>query len=151
MIQELSGRIGGVDVFGKLSGRPLGGYHNKGRNNLGNDKYLGIQRYCFYLSIERAIADDYITEKLTDAVFCNAVPIYDGAPNIGQYALPGSYILASEIDRVDWNNWRQEYQKRLPILQAQKELIRTKFNLFSYFDLLTQDLSLLSSTRPISL
>jgi hypothetical protein len=150
MIRDLAGRIGDVDVFGKLSGRPLGGYHRSSGSQYGNDKYLGLENHCFYLSLERAVADDYLTEKFTDAILCNAVPIYDGAGNIDLYAVEDSYILTSDVDKINWNHWRQEYEKRVPALQAQKELLRTKLNIFSYFHLLTEDLSLLDKPRPIT-
>ncbi len=149
MIRDLAKRIGDVDIFGKLSGRPLAGYHGSSGSDIGNDKYLGIENHCFYLSLERAVADDYITEKFTDAMMCNAVPIYDGAANIGLYACPESYILSADVDKIDWVNWRQEYEKRLPSLLAQKELIRTRLNIFSYFYLLTEDLALLTDARPM--
>ena len=151
MIHELAKHIGDVDIFGKLSGRPLGGYHwKRAKSEFGNDKYLGLENSCFYLAIERAVAQDYITEKFTDAILCQTVPIYDGAPNIALYARDNSYINAADIQRVDWYNWRQEYEKRRPALLAQKELIRTRLNVFSYFHLLTEDLSLLAKPRPIT-
>ena len=151
MIADLAKRIGGVDIFGKLSGRALGGYHKTSGSDVGNDKYLGIQEHCFYLALERAVADDYITEKFCDAILCNAVPIYDGAPNIDVYAVPGSYLLSADVEKVDWNNWREEYERRLPVLKRQKEFIRTHLNLFGYFHHLTEDMSLLDQKRPITL
>ena len=150
MIGALARRIGDVDIFGKLSGRPLGGYHRSSDSTFGNDKYLGIENHCFYLSLERAVADDYITEKFTDAILCHAVPIYDGAGNIDVYSYPDAYIRPSDVSNIDWNNWRAEYDRRLPAVRAQKELIRTRLNVFSYFHLLTEDLSLLDKIRPIT-
>ncbi len=149
MIRDLGRNIGDVDIYGRLSGRALGGYHRSSDSHLGNDKYLGIENHCFYLSLERAVADDYITEKFTDAILCNAVPLYDGAPNIDLYAYRESYILTSDVEKIDWKNWQAEYQKRLRAVLAQKELIRTRLNVFSYFHLLTEDLSLLSKIRPL--
>jgi hypothetical protein len=151
MIEELARKVGDVDIFGKLAGRRLGGYHDHSKVDQLNQKYLGLERHCFYLSIERAIADDYITEKFTDAIMCNAIPIYDGAPNIHLYAHPGSYIPAGDVAKIDWNNWRSEYERRLPALRAQKELMRTRLNLFSYFHCLTENMSLLDRPRPIAL
>lgn len=150
LINQLDKQMGGVEIFGQLSGKKLDGYHAAAASSLGNDKYLGIQDFCFYLSLERTLADDYITEKFNDPVLCNAVPIYRGAPNLGLYAYPESYILTEDVPRIDWNQWRQEYEKRLPALKAQKEFLRTRLNVFSYFHLLTEDLSLLDRPRPIT-
>ena len=96
------------------------------------------------------MADDYITEKFTDAILCDAVPIYDGAGNIDVYSYPEAYIRTSDVGNIDWNNWQAEYDRRLPAVQAQKELIRTRLNVFSYFHLLTEDLSLLDKIRPMT-
>lgn len=150
MIGDLARRIGDVDIFGRLSGRPLGGYHRSSDSTFGNDKYQGIEKHCFYLSLERAVADDYITEKFTDAILCDAVPIYDGAGNIDVYSYPEAYIRTSDVGNIDWNNWQAEYDRRLPAVRAQKELIRTRLNVFSYFHLLTEDLSLLDKIRPMT-
>ncbi len=150
MIRDLARRIGDVDIYGRLADRALGGYHRSSDSHHGNDKYLGIENHGFYLSLERAVADDYITEKFTDAILCNAVPLYDGAANIDLYAYPESYILTSDVEKIDWKNWQAEYQKRRRAVLAQKELIRTRLNVFSYFHLLTEDLSLLTKIRPIT-
>ena len=150
MIGDLARRIGDVDIFGRLSGRPLGGYHRSSDSTFGNDKYQGIENHCFYLSLERAVADDYVTEKFTDAILCDAVPIYDGAGNIDVYSYPEAYIRTSDVGNIDWNNWQAEYDRRLPAVRAQKELIRTRLNVFSYFHLLTEDLSLLDKIRPMT-
>jgi hypothetical protein len=150
MIADLAKKIGGVEIFGKLSGKPLGGYHKSASSAGGNEKYLGIESFSFYLSLERAVASDYVTEKFTDAILCEAVPIYDGAPNIDDYALPGSYISAADIAQINWNDWKKEYAGRRCAVAAQKELLRTRLNLFSYFHRLTENLSLLDKLRPIT-
>ncbi|NNM85720.1 MAG: hypothetical protein HKL96_08200 [Phycisphaerales bacterium] len=151
LINKLAAQIGSVDIFGGLSNRNLGGYHGQSAAAGGNDKCLGIQDYCFYLSLERAIADDYLTEKFADAVLCDAVPIYHGAPNVRHYAHSDSYITTDEVGRIDWANWRREYDRRLPALRAQKEFLRTRLNVFSYFATLADNPSLLNQPRPITL
>jgi Glycosyltransferase family 10 (fucosyltransferase) C-term len=151
LIQQLCRRIGEVDIFGGLSGRKLGGYHETSGSPVGNDKYLGIQDFCFYLSLEREVADDYLTEKFADAVLCNAVPIYRGATNARLYAYPEAYIPMDDVGKIDWNNWRPEYERRLSALRAQKEFFRTRLNVFSYFHSVTDNPSLLDQPRPITL
>ncbi len=151
LIGKLAEKIGEVDIFGGLSGRKLGGYHEAYDGPIGNDKYLGILDFCFYLALERKVADDYLTEKFADAVLCNAVPIYHGAPNLCLYAYPEASIAVEDVETIDWHNWRSEYDRRLPALRAQKEFFRTHLNVFSYFHTVTDDLSLLDRRRPITL
>ena len=150
MIGASARPIRDVHIFGKLSGRPLGGYHRSSDSTFGDDKYLGIGNHCFNLSLERAVVDDYIIEKSTDAILCHAVTIYDRARNIDVYFYPHYYIWTWDVGNVDWNNWQAEYDRRLPAVQAQKELIRARLNVFSYFPLLTEDLSLLAKIGPIT-
>lgn len=144
-------KIPGMDIFGKLGNRPLNGYHGLGAGEIGNDKYLAIEGHAFCIGIERAIADDYITEKLTDAIMCESVPIYKGAPNVYEYCIPESFIPFEAIDSVDWLNWKSLYYSMRPSLLRQKELLRARFNVFSYFNILTQNLSLLDYSRPITI
>ena len=147
-INEIGNKVGGsIDVYGGLGGNPLKGYHDMEAN----EKYRGIEQYAFYLSIEHTRADDYLTEKLTDAVLCEAIPIYIGAPNVGLYMLEGSYIDEKDVNAIDWDNWQSEYNRRQAIIKKQKALFLKKFNVFSYFNLLTDDLGLLDKTRPIVL
>ncbi|MGC8625277.1 MAG: glycosyltransferase family 10 domain-containing protein [Phycisphaerae bacterium] len=151
LINRLCRQIGDVEIFGKLSGKTLPGYHLPGASLAAEGKCVGIQDFCFYLSLERAVADDYLTEKFSDAVLCNAVPIYYGAPNLSLYAYPEASISVADVDKIDWSNWRREYDRRLPALRAQKEFFRTKLNIFSYFHAVTDDPSLLDRRRPITI
>ncbi len=58
-----------------------------------------ISRYKFTIAFENAIARDYVTEKFYDPLLAGSVPVYLGAPNIGDFA-PGDkcFINASEWD-----------------------------------------------------
>lgn len=151
MINRLCQQIGDVEIFGNLSGKTLGGYHGSGAGAAGVGKYVGIQDFCFYLSIERAVANDYLTEKFSDAVLCNAIPIYHGAPNVHLYTYPDASIAADDAAKIDWKNWPQQYDRRVPALRAQKEFFRTKLNIFAYFHAVTEKPSLLDRRRPITL
>nr|XP_053629287.1 uncharacterized protein LOC128686407 [Cherax quadricarinatus] len=50
--------------------------------------------YSFYLSMENAFCDDYITEKLYNPIVHNIVPIVWGGANYTRYLPPHSYIDA---------------------------------------------------------
>ncbi|XP_043210409.1 alpha-(1,3)-fucosyltransferase 10-like isoform X2 [Amphibalanus amphitrite] len=55
--------------------------------------------YRFYLSLENAVCDDYITEKLWRPLRLGVVPVYHGAPNVRRW-LPNndSALLVSEFE-----------------------------------------------------
>jgi hypothetical protein len=149
--ERLAGLIGGVDTFGNYCGRPLSGYHSVGVGEVPNEKRIGLQTHAFTIAIERRQAPDYLTEKATDPIYCETVPIYQGCPNISDYLLEGSYILTSEVENIDWNDWVLEYEKRRPYVLKQKQLLLSSLNVISYFDRLLDNMHLLSRPRPITL
>jgi hypothetical protein len=92
---------GWVDVYGRgLSVRGCKG-------ELGN-KADGLIPYKFSVCMENGIWDDYISDKIIDAVLCRTVPIYVGARNIHEH-IPFAICLESygnasfakaEIERI---------------------------------------------------
>ena len=65
-------KIAEVDVLGR-------GY------NPFEDKKDGLLCYKYSIVIENVREPDYFTEKLLDCFLCGTIPIYWGAPNIGDY------------------------------------------------------------------
>ncbi|GBF98653.1 galactoside 3-L-fucosyltransferase [Raphidocelis subcapitata] len=61
---------------------------------LGGDKVALLARHKFCCAMENSIAQDYVTEKLWDALTAGCVPVYLGAPNAADF-LPseGAAIL----------------------------------------------------------
>lgn len=53
--------------------------------------------YYFYLSFENSLCQDYITEKVLNAVTNDAVPVVFGGANYDNYLPPHSYIDASKM------------------------------------------------------
>jgi len=146
LISKLQTVIENIDIFGKYGNNFLSGYHSLENN----DKYLGIKNHAFYISIENESHPDYITEKLQDAFISESCPIYWGANNVNLYTIDGSYIPLESAKEIDWNYWNIEYEKRRPLVLEQKELIRRRFNVFSYFNILTDHTYLLDNIRPIT-
>lgn len=72
-----------IDSYGKL-------YNNcrleKDKGQASKMELYG--HYKFVIAFENACAEDYVTEKFFDPLLVGAVPVYWGAPNIGDYA-PG--------------------------------------------------------------
>lgn len=61
----------------------------------GASKQRAVGRYPFCLAFENSISPDYVTEKIFDALRAGSIPVYLGAPNVGEFVPPGSYIDAA--------------------------------------------------------
>lgn len=62
-------------------------------------KEEGLLSYHYSVVIENVQETDYFTEKLLDCLLCNTLPIYWGAPNIGDYFdLNGMIICQNATD-----------------------------------------------------
>ena len=65
-------------------------------------KKEGLLPYHYSVVIENVQEADYFTEKLLDCVLCGTIPIYWGAPNIGEYFdTLGMYICQSYDDLIE--------------------------------------------------
>jgi hypothetical protein len=91
-----------IDSYGRcLQNRTLP--DDRGRQT----KLDTIARYKFTLAFENSITRDYVTEKFFDPLIAGSVPVYLGAPNVGDFA-PGNrcYIDVSDFggprDLVDY-------------------------------------------------
>ncbi|KAL0870306.1 hypothetical protein ABMA27_005328 [Loxostege sticticalis] len=56
--------------------------------------------YYFYLSFENSFGQDYVTEKLLNALNNDAVPIVFGSADYSRFLPPGSYLDAREIGPI---------------------------------------------------
>jgi hypothetical protein len=63
-------------------------------------KYEILSRYRFALSFENMAMPGYITEKIFDCFFVGTIPVYLGAPDVGNY-IPKSCF----IDMRDFDNY----------------------------------------------
>ncbi|XP_023942893.1 alpha-(1,3)-fucosyltransferase C [Bicyclus anynana] len=83
--------------------------------------------YYFYLSFENSFAEDYVTEKLLNALNNYAIPIVYGTANYSRFLPPGSYLdalalgpkeLAHQMNEIltnrskyhDFFRWRNHYR-----------------------------------------
>jgi hypothetical protein len=62
-----------------------------------------IARYTFTLAFENSIAPDYVTEKFFQPFLAGSVPVYLGAPNVGEFA-PGENAY---VDVADFGSVRE--------------------------------------------
>ncbi len=57
-----------------------------------------LPRYKFYLAFENSVTEDYVTERVYHALASGVVPVYLGAPNVGEF-MPAdeAFINASDF------------------------------------------------------
>jgi hypothetical protein len=53
-------------------------------------------KYKFIICFENSKTPGYVTEKIFNVFLSGSIPIYDGAPNITNYIVPGSFIQYDE-------------------------------------------------------
>lgn len=56
------------------------------------DKIQTMRSYRFALCFENAVFPGYVTEKIFDAMYAGCIPVYYGAPDIGNYVDEGAFV-----------------------------------------------------------
>ena len=70
-------------------------YHKIGKTL--EDKLAFLARYTHHLCMENSSARGYLTEKLFDAFFAGAVPIYQGDPHFDEWMEPSAVIVCDDL------------------------------------------------------
>lgn len=87
IVDEIRARGLDVDVMGR-------GYRPFER------KWEGLAPYRYSVVIENARERHYISEKLIDACLCRTIPIYWGAPNVGNYVDPAGLVICESVGEI---------------------------------------------------
>ena len=87
LIDTLAGQNQGVDIMGR-GFKPF------------EAKSDGLAPYRYSVVIENVREPSYFTEKLIDALLCETVPIYWGAPDIGQYFDTDGIVLCDTLEDI---------------------------------------------------
>jgi hypothetical protein len=86
-------------------GSCYGNYKETNRICEGDYQNLGlIKNYSnckFVIAMENSIGDGYITEKIVNAFYSGAIPIYWGSPNINDFFNKESFINVSDFNNLD--------------------------------------------------
>ena len=98
-----------VDFFRMLSRYKKVDSYGKVMNNMGEKEFENdwptnselFKKYKFVICFENSFAEDYITEKLLNAMFANSIPIYRGAPNVKKYFNTKSFINFDDYGSYD--------------------------------------------------
>jgi hypothetical protein len=82
----------------------LGGFDCYGHGTINSLKYKSdaLNDYMFSIIIENNKAINYFTEKILDCFACRTIPIYWGAPNIGDFFDMDSVIVFENIDELEY-------------------------------------------------
>ena len=130
----------GLDIYGNLKQGDDFLYENyKGLLPV-REKELGIMPYKYHFCCENSEVDNYFTEKICDALVCEALPLYWGCPNLDKFLPEDCYIRlplddperSLEVIRkaIEGNEW----EKRLPAIREAKRRILNELQMFPTLD-----------------
>lgn len=88
-----------------------------------DEKSDGLAPYRFSVVIENIRERNYFSEKLIDAILCEAVPIYWGCPNIDEFLDTRGMIICeteAELRAAILSATSEKYSALLPALRAIK-------------------------------
>lgn len=103
-----------------------------------DDKEDILLPYRFHICIENSQDNHYWTEKIADPILGYSIPIYCGAPNIGDY-FPKDALVIVDVNKSKeaiatikqlLANPIEEYQRRLPALIEARNLLLESYNMF---------------------
>ena len=120
----------------------LGFYHNDKNKN--SSKYEGLIDYQYSICIENVNRKNYFSEKFTDSILTNTIPIYSGCPNIGEYFPPNCYYLIdinsphvfSDIEEIIKNPITE---LQINDLKIARDLILNRYNIWGDINELIND------------
>ena len=141
---NLSNKFGdNIDIFGgkwndelneKSYKGELGFYHDE--KNTKNSKFEGLANYEYSLCIENVQTKNYFTEKFTDCILCNTIPIYYGCNNISEYFPKDSFYTfdindSKACDVIEEIIKKPITEENILALKKAKDLILNKYNIWS--------------------
>jgi hypothetical protein len=138
-IQRLKNYFGAeMDVFGR-------GIHDI------EDKWDGIAAYRYHIVIENCVCGDWVTEKLWDSYLALSFPFYHGAPNVGDYFPPESFLkinvkdFSGSVTVMKKAIESNAYEKSLVALKIAREFVLDRYN---FFPMVAEVCSRLKPDRP---
>lgn len=126
-----------VDIYGK-QWQPIG--QCKGEISNKNEALLS---YKFSIGIENTSEPFYTTEKFTDCLMTNTIPVYFGSTNISEYYDNRGYIQIHNLEDLEnvkntiisiENNADELYQDMLPFCIKNKNIFLENFNILNKID-----------------
>lgn len=93
------------------------------------DKVRALSEYQYHLVVESVRRKGYFTEKLIDCFLLKTVPIYWGAPDIGDFFDVRGMILLESKEQIEKALQEDDYDTRLSSIQRNFEQARKYVNL----------------------
>jgi hypothetical protein len=97
----------------------------------------GIANYRYHFCCENSMERNYFTEKIMDALLCEALPLYWGCPNISDFIPKDSFVwlpvdtdFNKACDILESTIRNDEWPDRLPYIREAKRIIMDELNLF---------------------
>lgn len=131
-----------IDIYGKGWDRFVT-YDNRIKGSLDlEEKYKGLQDYKFSICIENCSEESYFTEKITDCILVNTIPLYYGCNHIQKFfRSPIKLSTLSPNGCIDEIKDILREEKLKSFYQEDKMLLANKFNLFAAITKLIQILN----------
>jgi len=115
-----------IDIYGKRLER-----HDRRFKGALEYKFTGLLPYEYSIAIENSNEKNYITEKFVDCVLCNTIPIYNGAPNIGE-VYDERYFRLIDLDSPSIvEDIRKIIAIPAPLSTVNKEIYFNQYNLYT--------------------
>ena len=105
---------GKIDTYGRGFGNPV------------DNKEEGLSDYYFSVTIENCRQPGYWTEKIVDCFATKTIPLYWGAPHVGDFFNPDGIIWFENLDELQKilpTLTPEEYERRLPAIEENFKLV----------------------------
>lgn len=115
-----------VDIYGKKLN-----IHDSRYKGSPSYKYSALIPYAYSIAIESANEHNYITEKFFDCAMYHAIPIYNGAPNVGE-VYDDRYFRTIDLDSPTIiEDIREIISRPAPRSSLNRDIYRNEFNLYT--------------------
>jgi hypothetical protein len=102
------------------------------------DKWDAIAPYRYTIAFENHISNHYWSEKLTDILVCETMPIYIGSKKITQYFPEDCMVIINPDDKYVFERINDIIhsdlrEQNLAAIKTAKDLVLNKYNMLKFF------------------